>query len=63
MGFPQRVWVKKTVHGDETHWLSGKKNVVDAMVSKENNADSLQGHEKISHKWFPFKRCSRKQNF
>ena len=42
----QRVRVVKTDHGVELHWLSGKKNVPGAAVSKEGHADSLLGYEK-----------------
>ena len=37
MGVP--LWVKKTVHGVETHWLSNKEKVLGAVVSKEGHAE------------------------
>ena len=32
----KQAWVKKTVYGVETYWLSGKKKVPDTVVSKES---------------------------
>ena len=44
-------WVKHgfatTVHGVETHWLSGKEKVLGTEVSKEGHADSVLVYEKI----------------
>ena len=57
------VWIKKTVHGAETHWLSGKAKVPGTSVSKEGNADSLLRYEKTHHNWFPWKRYNFKQCF
>ena len=47
MDFSLRV--KKTIHRVETHWLSGKKKVLGATVSKEGHANSLLGHERTNH--------------
>ena len=41
MGLPLRARVKKTVHGVETHWLSGKEKVLGAAVSKESHAGTV----------------------
>ena len=40
------AWVQKTVHGVETHWLSGKEKVASEVVSKESDTDSVLGHER-----------------
>ena len=39
MGFLLRVWVIKTIHVVETHWLSGKEKVLGTAVCKEGNAN------------------------
>ena len=46
---------KRTAHGMETHWLSGKEKVPGAAVSKGGHADSLLGYEKTYYYWFPWK--------
>ena len=33
MDISQQYWVEKTLHGVETHWLSGKENVPGTTVS------------------------------
>ena len=43
IGFPLGTWVKKTVHGVETNWLSSKEKVLDKAVNKEGYADSFSG--------------------
>ena len=45
-GLALRVWIEKTGHLVEIHWLSNKENVPRAAVSKEGHADSVQGHER-----------------
>ena len=62
MGLPQQAWVEKTIHGVETHWLSGKKNIRGAAISKDN-ANSFMGHERIPYYWFLWKECDYKQYF
>ena len=54
------AWTKRTVHGVETNWFSGKEKVSGAAISKEDDTDSLLGHKKIHHYWFPWKRCKCK---
>ena len=56
MGLSLRGRVEKTVHGVEIHWLWGKKGL-DIVVSKESLADSVLGHKRSNHYWFPWKRC------
>ena len=34
-------WVKKTVHGVDTHWFFDKEKVLDTAASKEGHTDSL----------------------
>ena len=63
MDLPLLLWVKKTVHVDEIHWLSGKEKVLGAVSNKEGDADSLLGHKWTHHYWFPWKRCNCKQFF
>ena len=46
MNLPQQSWVKKTVHGEEIHWLTDKEKVTGATVIKESHADSLGFLEK-----------------
>ena len=58
-----RSWVKKTVPGVKTHWLSGNEEAPGTVVNKESHADSLQGYEKTHHNWFPSKRYNNKQCF
>ena len=53
MSLPLQAWVGKSVHEVETHRLSGKEKVLGAVVSKEGHADSLLGHERTHHYWFP----------
>ena len=43
--------------------LSGKVNILGAVVSKEGHADSWWGHLRTRHNWFPWKRCNCKQCF
>ena len=54
MGLPQRTWVEKTVHGIETHWLSGQENVPGTAVSKEGHADTQLGNKMNDQSWFPW---------
>ena len=63
ISLPQWAWVKKTVCEVETHWLFGKEKVLGIAVNKEDHADSLLGHERTHHYWFPLKRCNSKQYF
>ena len=63
MGLSLWTWVKKTVHGEETHWFSSKEKVQRAVISKEGNVEGVLGHEKTHHYWFPWKRCYHKQSF
>ena len=63
MGLPQYTWVEKTVHGVETHLLSGKEKVLDAAFSKEDNADSVLEHWGTHHYWSPWKNCNCKHCF
>ena len=51
MALQLRTWVKKTVHGGEIHWLSGKEKVLGITVSKEGYDDSLLGHVRTNHDW------------
>ena len=51
------------VHGEKTHWLSGKERFLGAAVSKEGHTDSVLEHEKSYHYWFPWKRSNYKQYF
>ena len=45
---------KKTINKVEIHWLSKKEQVLGAVVNKEGHADdSVLGHERIHHDWFP----------
>ena len=60
---PQWAWVKKTVHGVETHWLSSKNKAQGAVVNKEGETDCLLGHERTHDYWFPWKRCNNKRGF
>ena len=53
---PHWAWVKKTVHGVETHWLFGIEKIPGAAVSKEGYADSVLEHERMNHYWFPWKK-------
>ena len=46
MGLQLEAWVKKKVHGVETHWLSGKEKVPATAVCKEGHVDSVLGHER-----------------
>ena len=55
MSLQLQAWVEKTVHGVETHWLSGKEKVPAATVSKVGYSDSILEHEKTPHNWFPWK--------
>ena len=41
IGLPIWTRVEKTVQGEETHWLSGKENVLGKMVSREGHVDSF----------------------
>ena len=41
IGLLQWDWVKKTVHGVETHWLSSIEKIPGLLVSKEGHADNL----------------------
>ena len=55
MGLPLWTWAKKTVHGVKTHWLSSKEKVPGAIVSKEDNADSLLGYVRTHPYLFAWK--------
>ena len=57
MGLPLLTRVEKTAHEVETHWISGKENVPDAVFSKESNTVSILGHERTYYNW---KRCDCK---
>ena len=50
MGLPQWAWIKKAVHGVETHQLSSKEKI----SCKEDHADSLLRYERIHNDWFPW---------
>ena len=63
MGLSLSAWIKKTVHGVETHWLSSKEKVPDAAVTKDSDVDSLLGQKRTHHYWFLWKRCNHKQYF
>ena len=52
--WPQQVWVKKTIHEEETH--SSKEKVPGAAVSNEGDAEIVPGHERASHNWFSGKK-------
>ena len=41
IGLPQWVWDKKTVHEEETHWLSSKEEVWGTVVCKESHTVSF----------------------
>ena len=45
MGSIPWVWDENPDQGGETHWISGKKIISGAAVSKESDADSLLEHE------------------
>ena len=49
---PLGARVKKTVHEVETHWLSGKKQVQETVIIKEDHADILLWHKKPHHNEF-----------
>ena len=40
-GLQLRVWVEKSIHEVETHWLSGKEKVLGEAVSTEDHAISI----------------------
>ena len=42
----------KTVHGVETYSFSSEEKVLDAVVIKEGDADSLLEYERTHHYWF-----------
>ena len=63
MALPQWTWVEKTLHGVESHWLSGKEKVLGIAASKEGHGDSVLGHKRINHYKFPWKRWNCKQGF
>ena len=44
--FSAMTLMQKTVHGVETHKLSGKETFPVAMVNKEGHADSFSLHER-----------------
>ena len=46
MGLPLCIWVKITIQGVETDWLTGKEKVSSLEVSKEGHADSLPGQDR-----------------
>ena len=52
MGVTLQAWIEKKVYRVETCWLSGKKKVLNAVVSKEGHVDCLLGYEKSHHYWF-----------
>ena len=43
LGFLLQVWVEKSVHGMETHRLSGKEKVPGVAESKQCDTYRLQG--------------------
>ena len=45
----QQTWV-------ETHWFSSKEKVPGTAFNKEADADSLLGHERTYHYWFPWEK-------
>ena len=57
------TWVKMTVYGVETRWLSDKQRVLSAEISKKDPADRLLPHEMTHYDWFPWKRCNCNQFF
>ena len=57
----QKHGLQLTVDEVEAHWHSNKEKVPDAAVSKEGHADSVLGHKKTHHHWFPWKRCNCNQ--
>ena len=61
MGLSLLVWIEKTVHEVEIHWLSSKEKVPGTAVSKEGDADSVLGQERRHYYWFPWKRSNSKQ--
>ena len=63
MDLPLWAWVKKTVHGMETHWLFCKEKVQDSVVSTRDITDSVLGDEVTPYYWFPWKGCNYKQCF
>ena len=56
MDLPQWDSVKKSVHVQETHWLSSKEKVAGVVVSKGGHANSVLGNERTHHNWNPWKR-------
>ena len=48
-------WVEKTAHRVERYRLTSKEKVSGAVVRKEGDTDSVRGHERTSHHWFPWK--------
>ena len=50
---------KKSVHGVEIHWLSGKGKIPGVAVSKEGHADRVEVWKDVSY-WCPLKRCNCK---
>ena len=55
--FSLQAQVEKIVHGVKIYWLSSKENTA---LSKEGHADSLLGHERTYHYWFPIADSSGK---
>ena len=55
----QKVWVEKTVHEVETHWLLWKeKEVTGTAVSKEGSSDSLLSTKQTHHCRFTVEMCN-----
>ena len=46
MAFPWQALSKRTVHGVEAHWITGKKEGLGEVVSKKDHINSLQVDEK-----------------
>ena len=42
-----QAWIKKTVHGGETHWISSKEKVLDAVINKEGHTDNVLGYKRL----------------
>ena len=60
MGLIQRV--KKRVLRVEAHWLFGK-GILPGVVINKGDADSVLGHERAHHYWYPWVKCNCKQCF
>ena len=61
ISLPLWAWVENSVFGVKTHLLSSKEKFLGAAVRKKGHFDSLIGHERNQHNWFPWKSCNCRQ--